>query len=60
MLTALIPWIVCFVGLLMYLLSGTNPPGNPKVSAIGFACFWVGLFVGLLQLAQMPALHFGR
>ena len=43
MTIALIPALVCLVGLLMFVLSA-----NPKVVAIGGHMFWVGLLALLL------------
>lgn len=41
----IIPFVVCIVGLCLYLWSP-----NPKVTNIGDRMFWVGLFITLFKL----------
>jgi Na+/phosphate symporter len=47
----LLSLLVCLIGLLMYALSA-----NPKLNAIGFAMFEVGLLAFLLQDAALLTL----
>lgn len=50
---ALLPVIICVVGLIMYMISG-----NPKLVEVGRMMFWVGLLVTLMSSgAIMGALH---
>jgi hypothetical protein len=54
-----LPLIICIVGLLMYWCFGNpHPPAQntwqqAKLQDIGFAMFWVGLFVFLLVYAPV-------
>ncbi len=49
--TVIVPAAVAVIGLLMYAFC--NPPGsNPKLEKVGFALFWIGMFVLVFSLAS--------
>lgn len=52
MVIAIVPWLVCLIGLVLYL------GAEGKLGTIGLHAFWTGLLVALYTLAH-AVVHIG-